>query len=159
MRDAYALDKNGAADWRLASVFRVVSSVKASDSRGMLVTKGRPACFEVSARPVGGRRSDHTHHAFADVGETSDGQTASISRAETGVLKAQSPTPPVIPDQDLQRIVARDRETVRRALRSVRGLSPALVAYVIPLLAWNEVSDDCIHALRTVAEERGRRAR
>ena len=49
---------------------------------------------------------------------------------------------------------SRDREAVRHVLRSDEGLSAALVPHVIPLLAWDEVSQDCTRALRQVAEER-----
>ena len=37
---------------------------------------------------------------------------------------------------------------------ATEGLSPAVVPHVIPLLASDEVSHDCIRALRSVAEER-----
>ena len=46
-----------------------------------------------------------------------------------------------------------DREAVRRVLRSGNGPSAALVPHVIPLLAWDDVSEDCIRALRSVAEQ------
>jgi hypothetical protein len=66
---------------------------------------------------------------------------------------------PIAPgaEADLEKIVTlhtRDREAVRRVLRSDKGPSAALVPHVIPLLRWDEVSQDCIHALRSVAEER-----
>jgi hypothetical protein len=48
----------------------------------------------------------------------------------------------------------KDRDAVRRALRSDKGPSAAIVPHVIPLLASDDMSQDCIHALRFVAEER-----
>jgi hypothetical protein len=47
---------------------------------------------------------------------------------------------------------SRDRDRVIRVLRS-EDLSAPLVAYVIPLLAWEAVADDALIALRKVAEE------
>ena len=47
-----------------------------------------------------------------------------------------------------------DSESIRRVLRSDQGLSAAVVPSVIPLLAQDDVSQDCIRALRSVAEER-----
>jgi hypothetical protein len=71
-----------------------------------------------------------------------------------------APPQPVAPasvDPDIQRIAALrsgDRDTVLRALRVDTGPSPALVPYVISLLARNDVSAECIRALQSVAEER-----
>lgn len=67
------------------------------------------------------------------------------------------PRPPIGLDPDLQRIAAlqsRDRERILGVLRGTNGLPPALVPYVISLLASDEVSGDCIRALQSVAEER-----
>jgi ATP:ADP antiporter, AAA family len=67
------------------------------------------------------------------------------------------PDTPAIADPDIQRILtlhSGDAEAIRRVLRSERGLSAAVVAHVIPLLACDEVSHDGIRALRSVAEER-----
>lgn len=47
-----------------------------------------------------------------------------------------------------------DREAVRRVLRSGKGPSATVVPHVIPLLASDELSQDAIHALRLVADER-----
>jgi hypothetical protein len=58
---------------------------------------------------------------------------------------------------DLETIAAlhsKDREAVRRVLQSDKGPSAAVVPHVIPLLASDDVSQYCIHALRLVAEER-----
>ena len=84
-------------------------------------------------------------------------RTSLMGRAENASrLKERSPTPD-LGDADVERIVALhsgDREAVRRVLRSANGPSAALVPHVIPLLAWDDVSQDCIRALRSVAEER-----
>jgi ATP:ADP antiporter, AAA family len=64
---------------------------------------------------------------------------------------------PSITHSDIQQIntlQSGDREGVLRVLRSDRNLSAAVIPYVIPLLASDEVSHDCIRALRSVAEER-----
>jgi AAA family ATP:ADP antiporter len=60
-------------------------------------------------------------------------------------------------DPDVQQILwlrSRDREQIVEVLKSENGLSPALVAYAIPLLAWDPVAQDVLIALRKVAEER-----
>jgi hypothetical protein len=62
-----------------------------------------------------------------------------------------------IADADIEQIAAlqsRDPERVSRVLRSDSLLPAAVVPHVIPLLAWDEVSGDCIRALQSVAEER-----
>ena len=83
-------------------------------------------------------------------------------------MPVQAPHPPAsIPpvasaalpavDRELQDIIAlrsRDRDRVVEVLRNDEGLAPALVPHVIPLLAWDPVSQDALHALRKVAEER-----
>jgi AAA family ATP:ADP antiporter len=59
-------------------------------------------------------------------------------------------------EAEVQQIIAlhsRDPDAILPVLRSDRGLSAALVAHVIPLLAWDAVSHDCIRALRSIAEE------
>jgi hypothetical protein len=49
---------------------------------------------------------------------------------------------------------SRDRDRIRAVLRSDEPLTAALVPHVIPLLAWDPVAADAVHALRRVAEER-----
>jgi ATP:ADP antiporter, AAA family len=49
---------------------------------------------------------------------------------------------------------SRDRDRIVRVLRQENGIPATLVPHVIPLLAWDPVSQDAIHALRKVAEER-----
>ena len=56
--------------------------------------------------------------------------------------------------QDIVALRSRDPERVRRVLRNEKGLSAALVSHVIPLLAWDPVAHDALHALRNVAEQR-----
>ena len=88
-------------------------------------------------------------------------QKSQAALSMTGIRLEMGPrVRPIAPagaDADLEKIVTlhtRDREAVRRVLRSDKGPSAALVPHVIPLLAWDDVSQDCIHALRSVAEER-----
>jgi hypothetical protein len=62
-----------------------------------------------------------------------------------------------IHDPEMRRISelrSRDAARVQRVLRDVEGLSPPLVPHIVPLLAWDEVAEDAIRALRAVAEER-----
>jgi hypothetical protein len=56
--------------------------------------------------------------------------------------------------QDLLTLRTRDRERVVEILRREEGLTPLLVAQVIPLLAWDAVAGEAVFALRKVAEER-----
>lgn len=56
--------------------------------------------------------------------------------------------------QDSQALRSRDLENVLRVLRQGSGLTASLVPHVIPLLAWDDVANDAMRALRTVAEER-----
>ena len=84
------------------------------------------------------------------------GRSESPSHLETKRSSARPPGTPDIADPDLERIMtlhSGDREAVRRVLRSGNGPSAALVPHVIPLLAWDDVSEDCIRALRSVAEQ------
>ena len=72
--------------------------------------------------------------------ETSDG---------SGAVQA-----PLHPDvRDILRLRSRQREQILRVLAREDGLTPALVPHVIPLLAWDPVSESAIYALRKVAEE------
>jgi hypothetical protein len=84
------------------------------------------------------------------------GKSDSTSRLETKRSPGRPPGMPDFADPDLERIMtlhSGDREAVRRELRSGNGPSAALVPHVIPLLAWDDVSEDCIRALRSVAEQ------
>jgi hypothetical protein len=66
-----------------------------------------------------------------------------------------APTPGAV--QMLEEIAAlgsHDRNQVLRVLGREHGLAAPLVPHVIPLLAWDSVGQDCIRALRSVAEER-----
>jgi HEAT repeat protein len=49
---------------------------------------------------------------------------------------------------------SRSRERVLEVLRDEEGLPAPLIPHVIPLLAWDPVSEDAVRALRKVAEER-----
>ena len=60
-------------------------------------------------------------------------------------------------DPEIAEIMAlrsRDRARIVAVLRHDEGMPATLVPHVIPLLAWDPVAEDAIHALRKVAEER-----
>jgi len=76
---------------------------------------------------------------------------------DTRRVRERRPATPAIANSDVQQIMtlqSGDSESIRRVLRSDKGLSAAVVPSVIPLLAQDDVSQDCIRALRSVAEER-----
>jgi len=75
-------------------------------------------------------------------------------RTRRQVVPVGRPTTPTI-DAVVQRILAlrsRDRDAVVSVLRAEAGLSPVLVTHVIPLLAWDPVSEHAVAALRAVAD-------
>jgi hypothetical protein len=55
---------------------------------------------------------------------------------------------------DILVLRSRDRGRVTALLRRQERLPVTLVPHVIPLLAWDPVAEEAVHALRTVAEER-----
>ena len=55
--------------------------------------------------------------------------------------------------QDILRIRSRDRNQVVAVLGRAEGISRALVPHVIPLLAWDKVTNQATFALKKVAEE------
>ena len=72
---------------------------------------------------------------------------------QTAPLSAGLP----IADPEVQEILAlrsRSRDRVLAVLRQDEGLPASLIPHVIPLLAWDQVSEDAVRALRKVAEER-----
>jgi AAA family ATP:ADP antiporter len=77
----------------------------------------------------------------------------SAARTETsdGSGAVQAPLHPEV--RDILRLRSRQREQILRVLAREEGLTPALVPHVIPLLAWDPVSESAIYALRKVAEE------
>ena len=78
-------------------------------------------------------------------------------REEAGPPDTPAPAAPTATNAEIQQILtlqSRDRAGILRVLHKDKGLTAALVPHVIPLLAWDEVAHDCVHALRTVAEER-----
>ena len=61
------------------------------------------------------------------------------------------------PDTELRAIIelrSRDQARIVRVLRDNEGIPGPLVPHVIPLLAWDAVADEAVHALRKVAERR-----
>ena len=63
---------------------------------------------------------------------------------------------PAPPDPEIQGAVvlrSRDQDRIEALLRREEPLPASFVSYVIPLLAWDAVSRDAIHALQKVAEE------
>jgi hypothetical protein len=53
---------------------------------------------------------------------------------------------------DILRLRSRDRDQILPVLERPEGLTPALVPYVVPLLAWDAVAEHAVCALRPVAE-------
>jgi hypothetical protein len=83
-------------------------------------------------------------------------------RTVTGAVRPVTEGVHVVPgpssvDPEIAEIMAlrsRDRARISSVLRHEEGLPGTLVPHVIPLLAWDPVAEDAIHALRKVAEER-----
>jgi hypothetical protein len=90
---------------------------------------------------------------------TSKTATSATTHSELGTRRQgerPSASAPIV-DSDIQQIMmlqSGDGESIRCVLRSDRGLSAAVVPSVIPLLMRDDVSHDCMRALRAVAEER-----
>jgi hypothetical protein len=75
--------------------------------------------------------------------------------AVTATPSSPGPAPPPA-DPAVEQILAlrsRNRERILRVLREEQGPSRVLVPHVIPLLAWDPVAPDAVHALRKVVEE------
>ncbi len=71
-------------------------------------------------------------------------------------VRAPAPIPGGV-DPEIHEILAlrsRDRDQIVPVLRAEDGVPASLVPHIIPLLAWDPVSQDAIYALRKVAEER-----
>lgn len=68
--------------------------------------------------------------------------------ADTTVRLATSFDPEI---QEIMWLRSRDRDRMLAVLRTEEGLTPTLIPFVIPLLAWDPVADDAIRALRKVA--------
>ena len=85
--------------------------------------------------------------------------TAGLTRDRTTMLTTAvtAEHPVAMADPEVMEIMAlksRNRDKVLGVLRSEEGLPPPLIPHVIPLLAWDPVSEDAVRALRKVAEER-----
>jgi hypothetical protein len=81
--------------------------------------------------------------------------TAGLTRDRSTITTAETSLP--LGDPEVMEIIAlksRNRERVLSILRGEEGLAPPLIPHVIPLLAWDPVSEDAVRALRKVAEER-----
>jgi hypothetical protein len=90
-------------------------------------------------------------------------RTVMLRTLHSGIGERPAATKPVTEktsrtfDPEIEEIVAlrsRDRDKILPVLRAEEGVPASLVAHVIPLLAWDPVSQDAIRALRKVAEER-----
>ena len=84
------------------------------------------------------------------------GRTTHRSEDAVTVPARAADTPSSI-DPEIAEILAlrsRDRARIIAVLRQEEGMPAPLVPHVIPLLAWDPVAEDAIHALRKVAEER-----
>jgi ATP:ADP antiporter, AAA family len=100
-----------------------------------------------------------------DLSEIEDLTTRTVMlRTLSGSIARERAAAPVLPaaipegvDPEIHEILAlrsRDRERVVPVLRAEDGVPATLVPHIIPLLAWDPVSQDAIYALRKVAEER-----
>lgn len=101
-----------------------------------------------------------TRTALIKTLRTSQGRTNVIERSHGDETKRTAATP-IIPAgasnrdiQDILTLQSRDRDAALRVLRNENGLPGTLVPHVIPLVAWDAVANDCVRALRSVAEER-----
>jgi hypothetical protein len=81
--------------------------------------------------------------------------TAGLTRDRTMITTVETSLP--LGDPEVMEIIAlksRNRDRVLNILRNEEGLAPPLIPHVIPLLAWDPVSEDAVRSLRKVAEER-----
>jgi ATP:ADP antiporter, AAA family len=81
--------------------------------------------------------------------------TAGLTRDRTMMTTVETALP--LGDPEVVEILAlksRNRDRVLGVLRNEEGLPSPLIPHVIPLLAWDPVSEDAVRALRKVAEER-----
>jgi ATP:ADP antiporter, AAA family len=86
---------------------------------------------------------------------TLHGGLPTAERAAVPVPRAAAMPEGIDPEvQEILALRSRDRDRIVPVLRHDDGVPPSLVPHVIPLLAWDPVSQDAIHALRKVAEER-----
>jgi hypothetical protein len=83
--------------------------------------------------------------------------TGAASPKIGGHSSVRVPPVPSSVDPEIAEIMAlrsRDRARISAVLRHEEGMPATLVPHVIPLLAWDPVSEDAIYALRKVSEER-----
>ena len=83
--------------------------------------------------------------------------TGAASQRISGPPPVRVEAVPSSADPELAEIMAlrsRDRARISAVLRHEEGMPATLVPHVIPLLAWDPVSEDAIYALRKVSEER-----
>ncbi len=84
----------------------------------------------------------------------SESDVPSLGLSRDMASKKQGKAAPTPQDPVVERIAAfrsADADRVRKALRAEELLDPLLFSHVIPLLAWDEVSDDALLALRRAA--------
>ena len=77
------------------------------------------------------------------------------ARPRTETLEAARTPREALPAdvRDMLRLKSRNRDQAMQVLVRQDGLSPALVPHVIPLLAWDQLAEHAVYALRKVAEE------
>jgi hypothetical protein len=73
------------------------------------------------------------------------------TRAMPPLTASQAPLDPEVADIVVLR--SRDRARIGAILTRQDGIAAALVPHVVPLLAWDPVAEEAVHALRKVAEE------
>ena len=76
------------------------------------------------------------------------------ARPRTETLEARPPREALPADvRDILRLKSRNRDQALQVLVRQEGLTPAMVPHVIPLLAWDQLAEHAVYALRKVAEE------
>lgn len=82
---------------------------------------------------------------------------AGVRQGEPAAVSVAPPRELAVADPSIQQILtlqSGDRAGIVSVLRNERGLARPLVPYVVTLLGRDEVAEECVRALRGVAEER-----
>jgi hypothetical protein len=76
------------------------------------------------------------------------------AKPRTETFEARTPREALPADvRDILRLKSRNRDQALQVLVRQEGLTPAMVPHVIPLLAWDQLAEHAVYALRKVAEE------
>jgi hypothetical protein len=81
------------------------------------------------------------------------------ARPRTETFEARTPREALPADvRDILRLKSRNRDQALQVLVRQEGLTPAMVPHVIPLLAWDQLAEHAVYALRKVAESTSARS-